>query len=230
MKRLLRFSGEAAWTAAILSGFAAAVEAAAGRGQKAFHASLAGGRTPEPAYRALAAAPSLASLSGKIRIHLWVGDERDVPADSPFRNGRMISEVFGEGAAAARWSSPPEIHLWPEGSREEACALYAREMIASMGEPPVFDLAILGMGADGHTAGIFSPVAKTREPMALPTTAPAEPKMRMTMSAGLLKASRTTMVLVGGTEKLAALEAVLKGASFPLSLALGARTAFYYLE
>jgi 6-phosphogluconolactonase/glucosamine-6-phosphate isomerase/deaminase len=54
--------------------------------------------------------------------------------------------------------------------------------------------------------------------------------MRMTMSAGLLKASRTTMVLVGGTEKLAALEAVLKGASFPLSLALGARTAFYYLE
>jgi len=103
-------------------------------------------------------------------------------------------------------------------------------MAAVMGASPVFDLSMLGMGADGHTAGIFSSGAQAGELLALPTTAPLEPKMRMTMSAGLLKASRTTMVLVRGAEKLPTLEAVLKGGAYPLNLALGARSAFYYLE
>lgn len=231
---LWRFADEAGWTGRILSDFEAAVRAAIGRGQDAFHASLAGGNTPEPAYWAIAAAPSLASLSGQILIHFWVGDERDVPADSPLRNGRMIASVFGEGAVATAtavaWKRPPILHLWPEGGREKACALYARELIASMGDQPVFDLAILGMGADGHTAGLFSMAETDPDLLTIPTTALFEPTSRMTMGASLLKASRRSMIFVRGRDKLKTLEAVLDGGAFPLDRVIGTGSVFYYLE
>ena len=232
---LCRFEDEGAWIGRIVLDFTGAVEAAAGRRQAVFHASLAGGNTPEPAYRALAAAPSLAVLSGKIRIHLWVGDEREVLADSPLRNGKTIASVFGEGAASsnatvATWRHPPFVHLWPEGDRKKACAAYAEEIEKTIGERPVFDLSILGMGADGHTAGLFSMVDAMAESLAIATDAPFYPVSRMTMSAALLKRSRCAMVLVRGCEKKAMLDEVLKDDRFPLNMAAGSPATIYYLE
>lgn len=231
---LCRFEDEGAWIGGIVLDFTGAVEAALGRRQAVFHASLAGGNTPEPAYRALAAAPSLAALSGKIRIHLWVGDEREVPAESPSRNGKMIASVFGEGAAsvnaAASWNHPPVVHLWPEGDREKACAAYAEEIEKTIGGMPVFDLSILGMGADGHTAGLFSMADTMAESLTVTTEAPSHPVSRMTMSAALLKRSRHTMVLVRGREKKAMLDEILKDDRFPLNMAAGSPATIYYLE
>jgi 6-phosphogluconolactonase len=238
---LYRFEEEGAWIGRIVLDFTGAVEAAIGRRQAVFHASLAGGNTPEPAYRALAAAPSLAALSGKIRIHLWVGDEREVPADSPLRNGAMITSVFGEGAApaaspiagtpsSAEWKLSFLLHLWPEGDREKACAAYAGEIEKTIGEKPAFDLAVLGMGADGHTAGLFSLADTMAESLAIATEAPSHPVSRMTMGAALLKRSRQTMVLVRGREKKATLDEVLKNDRFPLNLAAGSPATIYYLE
>ncbi len=231
---LCRFEDEGAWIGGIVLDFTGAVEAAIGRRQAVFHASLAGGNTPEPAYRALAAAPSLAALSGKIRIHLWVGDEREVPADSPLRNGAMIASVFGEGAASASavasWSHYPLVHLWPEGDRNKACAAYAEEIEKTIGEQPVFDLSILGMGADGHTAGLFSMADAMAESLAIVTDAPFHPVSRMTLSAALLKRSRHTMVFVRGREKKAMLDKVLEDDRFPLNMATGSPATIYYLE
>jgi len=231
---LCRFEDEGAWIGRIVRDFEGAVEAAIGRRQAVFHASLAGGNTPEPAYRALAAAPSLAALSGKIRIHLWVGDEREVPADSPMRNGKMIASVFGEGAAfvsaVASWRHPPVVHLWPEGDREKACVAYAEEIEKTIGGMPVFDLAILGMGADGHTAGLFSMADAMAESLAIATEAPSQPVSRMTMSAALLRRSRHTMIFVRGLEKTAMLDKVLKDDRFPLNIAAGSPATIYYLE
>jgi 6-phosphogluconolactonase len=231
---LCRFEEEGAWTGRIVRDFEGAVEAAIGRRQAVFHASLAGGNTPEPAYRALAAAPSLAALSGKIRIHLWVGDEREVPAESPLRNGKMIASVFGEGAASvsavASWKHPPIVHLWPEGDRKKACAAYAEEIEKTIGGRPVFDIAILGMGADGHTAGLFSMADTMAESLAIATEAPSDPVSRMTMSAALLKRSRRAMVFVRGREKKAMLDEVLKDGRFPLNMAAGSPATIYYLE
>ena len=251
-----RFTDEEAWIRAIVSDFEAAVRAAIDRRQSAFHANLSGGTTPEPVYKALAANPSLAALAEHIAIHLWVGDERDVPVDSPQRNGRMIAVALEEGvsggAAAFKTAAAPRrglsyvLHLWPEGVRATACAAYSREIREALGPMSVFDLAMLGMGEDGHTAGLFSmadiggqnaehPVedvaVQSREVLiAVPTTAPSEPKRRMTLTASLLRRSRATMVLVRGRKKAATLKAVASGALFPIALATGMNAEFYYLE
>lgn len=233
-----RFSDDAEWIIAILASFEQALKAAIDRGQKAFHASLAGGSTPEPVYRAFAAAPNIAALSADILIHLWVGDEREVEAISPLRNGLMISGIFMEGLASTitRWKRPPILHLWPEGDRMAACEAYAREIEDSLGPRPVFDLAILGMGTDGHTAGLFSLADVTQssaslpEPTTLATLSPSEPRHRMTMTAGLIRRSRTIMVLVRGQEKAAVLDALLRGTPFPLNAAVNPGATIFYTE
>jgi 6-phosphogluconolactonase/glucosamine-6-phosphate isomerase/deaminase len=236
-----RFSDETTWIERILRDFEGALRMAIGRGQVVFHVSLAGGNTPEPVYRALAVAPSIAGLSAEILIHLWVGDERDVPAESPLRNGRMIASAFGEGTAAACWQRPPHLHFWPQGDRLDSCTVYAREMLAAMGERPVFDLVLLGLGVDGHTAGLFPPVAGETAPtlqvhlatltrLTKLTTAPSEPKSRMTMSSDLLKSARRAMVLVRGREKQEILGMVSEGGAFPVNSAIAPSAVFYYLE
>ena len=262
ISRVLRFSDEAAWISAIVADFQAAIQTAIDRGQSAFNANLSGGGTPEPVYRALAAAPLFAALGGRIDIHLWVGDEREVPADSPHRNGRMIASAFGAGkeearegkdaAAAARAAAAPTrgrspiIHSWPEGDRLAACTVYSQELRNALGILPIFDLAVLGMGVDGHTAGLFSiadiaasdgaasfeaTVAQPgNPPIAMPTTAPFEPRLRMTLAASVLKRSRATMILARGSEKAATLDAIAKGGLFPIVLATGQNALFYYLE
>lgn len=242
--RVLRFGDEEAWLNAVVADFLSAIQSAIDRGQSVFNACLAGGQTPEPAYRALAAAPSLAAFRGRIDIQLWVGDERDVPADSPERNGRMIVSAFG-GDAPAR-SRAPFIHTWPEGDRLAACAAYSRDLRKALGPLPVFDLALLGMGADGHTAGLFS-IADIEAsdgppslgaagaplgipPIAIATTAPFEPRRRMTLAASVLRRSRAAMILARGREKASMFDTVAKGDRFPIALATGQNVQLYYLE
>ncbi len=238
---LRRFSDDAAWMNAILACFEEALRAAIGRGQKAFHASLAGGSTPEPVYRAFAASASLSALSADILVHLWVGDERDVEATSPLRNGLMISGIFSERSASATmpWKRPPLLHLWPEGDRMAACVAYALEIEDNLGPQPAFDIAILGMGADGHTAGLFSlaDVAKSSvdeagfpESTTLATVSPSEPRLRMTMAAGLIRHSRSAVVLVRGKEKADTLDALMRGAQYPLSAVLNPGATIFYRE
>ncbi|MCE1196565.1 6-phosphogluconolactonase, partial [bacterium] len=175
---------------------------------------------------AVAASPAVAGLAARIGLHFWVGDERGVPADSPDRNGAAIAAALA-GARVA-------LHRWPEGDRAAACALYAEEILTALGPVPVFDLAILGMGADGHTAGLFSmdQVRASEAPgiLTLATQAPSPPRDRMTIGAALLRRSRSVVVLLRGGAKADALRAALEGRPCPAASVAGRNAAYYYLE
>lgn len=230
---LLSFADEREWREHIVSDILLEVGKAEKSGRKAFHISLAGGTTPEPVYRALAEDSRIGTMSARIQVHFWVGDERVVPADSPWRNGRMIAETFGPAAATRGWVRPPVVHLWPEKDPSGACQTYAEELKAAMGRQPVFDLSILGIGADGHTAGLFTlaDAMNADAPLAFSTVAPSEPSERMTLSAGVLRQSRRIMVVARGAGKKPILDAVLLGKhAYPISFVLGGNSVIYFME
>jgi 6-phosphogluconolactonase len=235
MPRLLTYSDDAAWIGGAVAAVTAAIIGALERGQERFDAALSGGTTPAPLYAALAASPAVAGLAARIDLHFWVGDERDVPADSPDRNGAVIAAALaGILGAGGRAAARATLHRWPEGGRAAACALYADEIRTALGPEPVFDLAILGMGADGHTAGLFSMdqvrAADAAGALTLATRAPSPPVGRMTMGSDLLRRSRSVMVLLRGGAKAETLRAVLSGAPFPAASVAGPDAAFHYLD
>lgn len=234
MPRLLTFSDEAAWIESAAEAVTTAIREALRRGQGRFDATLSGGTTPAPLYAALAASPAVAGLAARIDLHFWVGDERDAPADGPDRNGAVIAAALAYVLDPADGKPSATLHRWPEGDRAAACVLYADEIASALGSEPVFDLAILGMGADGHTAGLFSmeQVRASDAPgiITLATEAPSPPIARMTMGAALLRRSRSVMVLLRGQAKADILRAVLSGGAFPAASVAGGSAVFRYLE
>ena len=232
------FEREDEWIASVLERIEGLAEVSAGAGHSDFHLCLSGGGTPAPVYRALAASPRLARLSEQLQFHAWLGDERVVPSDSPQRNGRMIAEALGLGDSGTghSWQQSLRFHPWPEDSQETACEAYDRELrntFSSVLASPlaaVFDIVILGMGTDGHTAGLFSLADCERPELTLATLAPAEPRLRMTMGSRLLTRTGECMVLARGRDKQAVLDLVLAGADFPLTRVAGHESGVYLLN
>ncbi len=119
------------------------------------------------------------------------------------------------------------LHPWPTGPRESAAAVYAAELLAHAREAaaagrPWFDLVVLGMGQDGHTAGLFTEEdihrrpekggsAEKTENAVLLTEAPQEPKRRMTMAPRALLSSRRILVVMQGKPKVRLLMANVFG-------------------
>lgn len=199
---ILRYRTEDEWIEAARTAFRGAASAAECRGSDTLRLCLAGGRTPEPVYRALARIP----LRGQ-RVELWLGDERQVDAGSPDRNGGLILRAFRD----CLWDPAPDFLLWPEGPAAEACgAVEAR--LAGLDEP-FFDLSFLGVGEDGHTAGIFpgGPEAEEETRLAVPSRAPAEPRARMTLSPRALASTRKLLYLLRGPAKLGLAERLSAG-------------------
>jgi 6-phosphogluconolactonase len=226
---VLRFAETGSWVDAFVATFVDGVEKAAASRRPAFHAALSGGTTPAPLYRALAASPELRTAAASVPMHFWVVDEREVPVGDPLRNGRLIEESL---AGTRSWPKPPEFHLWPEGKRGVACATYAAELEALLGPEPVFDFVVLGMGADGHTAGLFTidQVERAAGVLTLATEAPTEPRLRMTMAPAVLRGAKTILVVLSGQGKAGMLDALLGGHVAPLSLVAGDAACIYYLE
>ncbi len=192
---------------------------------------LAGGTTPEPVYRAMAAH----ELSG-VDVELWPGDERVVPLADPARNGTMIARAFENCV----WNPYPRIKQWPEAQTEsealEAVEAYEAELAASLGHKPVFDLALLGLGADGHTASLFS-VNETEGyrftalGLTAVTRSPIAPFIRMTLSFAALGSTRRRVFLVRGPEKLGVVERLsLEDHRLPASRLAGPESIILYLE
>ncbi|MDX6679222.1 MAG: 6-phosphogluconolactonase [Solirubrobacteraceae bacterium] len=169
------------------------------------HIALAGGGTPKRAYELLAA------VEGSwAHVHLWLGDERCVPDGHEDSNARMVRESLLAGERA----EPAQLHALARPEQpEDAAWLYGRQ-IAEQVPGCVFDLMLLGMGPDGHTASLFPghPVLEVRDaPCAPVRESPKPPPERVTMSLPLLRAARHTLLLVTGSDKADALARVRAG-------------------
>jgi 6-phosphogluconolactonase len=175
---------------------------------------LSGGGTPRTTYELLGT--RYRDLVPWRHVHLFWGDERFVPLDDARSNFRMAREAFVD-----RVPCPPgHVHAVPTGlpSAADAALSYEATLRAHFaGVPPAFDLALLGIGEDAHTASIFpgSPALIERSRWVLAVEAPAQPPARLTLTMPLLTSAAQLFVLVSGTAKSAALRHALDPASDP---------------
>jgi len=165
--------------------------------------ALAGGRTPRAVYERLAEAG--APAIDWTRVHVAFGDERVVPPDHADSNYGM--------ARAALFDRVPlpgsQIHRieGERGDAADAAAAYAvalsRAFALAPGAWPLFDLVLLGVGPDGHTASLFprTPALDVIDRLAAAATAPSAPTARVTLTYPVLNASRSVVVLVSGADK-----------------------------
>ena len=174
-----------------------------------FHIVLAGGGTPRLLYEALAREPH-----DWPRWHVWFGDERCLPPEDPDRNSAMARASLLQGTTIA----PGHVHAIPaEGGPEAAAQAYA-ESLAGTG---AFDLVLLGLGEDGHTASLFPGHewgTNPSSPDTLPVfDAPKPPPQRVTLSARRLAQAHQVLFLVTGDGKQEAVARWRRGESIPAS-------------
>jgi 6-phosphogluconolactonase len=187
-----------------------------------FAVVLAGGNTPRGLYERLSAAESDWS-----RWHVYFGDERCVASDSALRNSRMVESAWlGRSPIPAR-----QIHAMPaELGPEEGAARYAA-LLASVGW---FDLVLLGLGEDGHTASLFTGHdmgEAVGAPAVLPVTnAPKPPAARLTLSARRLSRTHAAIFLVAGRSKQQAVARWRAGERMPASSIIPPAGVDIYIE
>jgi 6-phosphogluconolactonase len=182
----------------------AAQRAIAERG--VFHLVLAGGTTPTLAYGLLANADA-----DWQRWQIWYGDERCLPADDPERNSVMANRVWLHDSPIPR----ANIHPIPaELGAEAAAAAYAGLLAPVL----PFDMVLLGMGEDGHTASLFPGHRHSLEQTAHPIhDAPKPPPDRVSLSATVLGRARGGWMLVTGAGKREALARWRAGEALPIA-------------
>jgi 6-phosphogluconolactonase len=189
----------------------AAADAIAQRGR--FTIALSGGSTPKNLYTLIAANSSPTLPWDKV-FFFW-GDERPVPPEDQDSNYRMAQETI-----LSKISVPPaNIFRIPAENPDASAAAEAYEQTlrkffaVAPGELPRFDLILLGLGPDGHTASLFPETAALQERSHLVVANWVE-KMktsRITFTLPLLNAARRVAFLVSGADKAAVLREVLEG-------------------
>jgi 6-phosphogluconolactonase len=192
--------------------------------QGRFTIALSGGSTPQALYTSLAA-----TSVNKSKWHFFFSDERNVPPDDEQSNLRMARETFLD-------SIPPadrHVDAWGAGAGEPAQIAedYAQRIYshfrseedsdcdAFTDEIPRFDLVLLGMGIDGHTASLFpNTAALGEERITAANFVPQLNSWRFTMTFPLINNARNIMFLVSGSEKAVTLRNVLQGERQPSEL------------
>jgi 6-phosphogluconolactonase len=200
----------------------AANEAVARRGR--FTIALSGGSTPRNLHTLLAT-NARTSLPWDHMFFFW-GDERHVPPTDPESNYRMAEETLLSKIPVAS----ANVFRIPAENPDAATAADAYEQTLRKffalqpGEFPRFDLILLGMGPDGHTASLFPGTAALQEKSRLVVANWVEKfkTSRITLTLPVLNAARCVAFLVSGTDKAAALQAVLQsdapGEQYPAKL------------
>lgn len=223
--KIEEFSREEDWIEAGLAALRVAMRGAISGGRSACHVALSGGSTPEPLYRAIASDREVRELAEGVRLEFWIGDERIVPEGSPLRNETMIRRCLA-GVALHAWPA------LPPGKAGETCSIYASELVKEMGTAPVFDLAFLGMGTDGHTAALFpgDRDALDFRGIACPASAPADPRERVTLSFAVWNRARMIRIPVRGAEKAPMVALAGEGAALPICSLRSGDIAMLYLR
>jgi 6-phosphogluconolactonase len=183
-----------------------AKEAIAERGQ--FTIALSGGETPRTLYDILAK-DYQSALDWKHVRFLW-GDERYVRRDDPASNYRMAKEsLFDHIPVTPDNVYPVNTAL---ANPEKAAANYSTELSLTIGGSlPSFDLILLGLGNDGHTASLFpgTDFERMAGQLVVVTDSPVSPKVRISLTMDVINAARNVFFLVAGEEKKQILKAVL---------------------
>jgi 6-phosphogluconolactonase len=213
---------------------AAAAAAIAARGR--FTIALAGGQTPRALYQLLAT-----EFRARIAWASWemfFGDERCVPPYHPASNYAMVAS-----ALLAHVSVPErQVHrIAGELPPDQAAREYEselRQVLATGISSPSLDVALLGVGADGHTASLFpgSPALDERERWVVPVVGPPmfSPRERITLTLPVLNGAREVYFLCSGHEKHSVVEAILSGSEeglqYPAGMVRGTSRTIWFLD
>ncbi len=198
----------------LVLGAASAAVAARGR----FAAAISGGRTPRCLYELLAGTGYSRRLPWG-GMHLFFGDERCVPPDDPASNYRMVKESLLDHVPIP----PANVHRMAgeDADPRRAAAAYEQELriffALSGGAIPRFDLILLGIGEDGHTASLFpgtQALAESRR-LVVANDVPALGTYRLTLTLPVINAASTVAFLVSGAEKAGVVKQVYTQEGLP---------------
>ena len=178
--------------------------------QGPFCVALAGGSTPRRIYELLAT-ESLNSRLDWSKVHLFFGDERAVPPDHPESNYRMVYETLISKVPIPTTN----VHRIPaEGDVNENARLYENHLRSSFSGRswPSFDLVLLGMGEDGHTASLFpnSEALNEKSRWVVATRNEQSGQDRITLTLPVFNQAKRVMFLVVGDKKAQRLKEVLR--------------------
>ncbi|RVU86489.1 6-phosphogluconolactonase [Leucothrix sargassi] len=196
----------------------AAKTAIAARG--AFHIVLAGGTTPKVIYKLLAEAGS-----DWENWHIYLGDERCLPADDAERNSVMATECL------LKHVSIPEaqVHFMPTELGAEAAADAYREVLAQVSS---FDMVLLGMGEDGHTASLFPGHVHENlsDTVHVVGNSPKPPSDRVSISSAALSNTDAVLILITGQSKHERVIDWISGVAMPVNSISSKRFAAVYCD
>lgn len=200
------FESQAALNQASLARIvAAASEAIAARG--AFSIVLAGGNTPKSIYELLRHADTDWS-----KWHIYYNDDRCLPVDHPDRNSLMAAQAWLDHVAIPK----QQIHDIPTELGPVAGAKAYADILAGLGD---FDLVLLGLGEDGHTASLFPGHTWDDSVDAFPVfDAPKPPPERVSISGARLSRSREVIFFVTGAGKQEAVDNWRKSVAIPATV------------
>jgi 6-phosphogluconolactonase len=183
-----------------------------------FSVALSGGSTPRSLYQLLAAPPYREQVDWAHTVVCW-GDERCVPPDHSESNYRMAREalLFHVPVPASQVFRMPGEAADPDTGAAQYEQALRRAFALGPAELPRFDLILLGLGPDGHTASLFphTPALHVSDRLVVANPVEKLNTTRLTLTAPVLNNAARVVFLVAGADKAAPLAAVLEGPRRP---------------
>jgi 6-phosphogluconolactonase len=178
--------------------------------------AIPGGESPR-LFLSKAAQTVIARPTDWNRVHFFLTDERCVPPGHPDSNFLQGSELLFKPAGIGEQNTH---RINCEDIPGEAAADYARDILCTLGQNPKLDLAILGMGSDGHTASLFPDTDLRVEQSGTVgwCFVPRLKSWRVTLTADFLRSSGSMVVIAWGVGKAEAVRQALSGDSSPQQL------------
>ena len=184
-----------------------------------FKLVLAGGSTPEKVYRLLAQANA-----DWVNWTIYYGDERCLPVDHADRNSLMATQVFLEKVAIP----DSQIFTIPAELGPEQAALQYQQIVA---DALPFDMVLLGMGEDGHTASLFPGHQHQEEELAHAVyNSPKPPPERVSISAKALSNTQQLIFLITGANKQEAVKSWRSGLDLPVASIIPENPVDIYID
>lgn len=174
----------------------------------AFHLVTAGGTTPQRCYELLAQGNDQAWS----HWFIYIGDERVLPADNAERNSQSLNQAWLSKVPIPK----QQIFFMPTELGMQQAAQAYKSVVDNV---PLFDLVLLGMGEDGHTASLFPghDSLEQSDSLICEARSPKPPTQRVSLSKARLQQTRNLIKLISGRGKYPAVQAWLRGDKLPIS-------------